>query len=56
VYFQANGLRLDCDAAFPLDVHLVEELVDFLPFCKRTGPLQQAICERALTVVDVSND
>ena len=28
---KANGLSLDRDAAFPLQIHLVEELIRFLP-------------------------
>ena len=52
----AHGLRLDGDAALPLQLHAVEELVLRLARRHRPGLLQQPIGERALAVVDVRDD
>ena len=52
----ADGLRLDGDAAFPLDVHRVEDLLDHVAVLDRVRELQHAVRERGLAVVDVRDD
>jgi len=52
----AHGLSLDRDAALALQVHLVEELIPLLARGGRFCGVEQAICQRALAVVDVRHD
>ena len=52
----ADGLGLDGDAAFPLQLHVVEELGLGLPSGDRARELQQPVRERRLAVVDVRDD
>ena len=53
---EAHRLRLDGDAALALEVEGVEQLVLHIAHRHRPGPLQQAIGERRLAVVDVGDD
>ncbi len=41
---QADGLALDRDAPFPLDVHVVEDLVPELAVVDEMGVLDETIC------------
>ena len=56
VPLEADVLRLDRDAPFPLDVHRVEVLGPHVPGVHGARQLQQAIGERRLAVVDVGDD
>ena len=52
----ANGMGLDGNAAFPLQVHGIEHLRLHFACGERTGQLEQAIGQRGLAVVNVRND
>ena len=52
----ADGLRLDRDAALALEIHRVEHLLAHLPLRERRGQLEDAVGERRLAVVDVRDD
>jgi hypothetical protein len=52
----AHGVQLDGDAALPLEVHGVQHLRFHLAFGQRAGHLQQAIRQRGLAVVDMSDN
>ncbi len=53
---QPHVLRLDRDAAFPLDVHPVEVLGAHRPLVDDAGELQHPVGQRGLAVVDVGDD
>ena len=53
---EAHRLGFDRDPPLPLEVHLVEELIDPLPLGDRLALLEQPVGQRALAVVDVSDD
>ncbi len=53
---QANGLRLDGDAALALDLHVVEHLVDHLALGEAARLLDQAIGEGRFPMVDMRDD
>jgi len=52
----ADGGGLDGDAAFALEVHVVEDLVAHLAVGDGAGALEHAVSEGALAVVDVGDD
>jgi len=52
----ADGLGLDGDAPFPLEVHRVEDLLAHLTRRHGLGQLEDAIRERRLAMVDVRDD
>ena len=52
----ANGLSLDRDPAFALELHRVENLLAHLARGDGVGQLEDAIGERRLAVVDVRDD
>ena len=52
----AHSVRLDGDAALPLQVHIVEDLGLHLAAGHRARQLQQPVAERRLAVVDVRDD
>ena len=54
--FQRGGLRLDGDAALPLDVHRIEDLRIHLAVGEPAATLDDPVRQRALAVVDVGND
>ena len=54
--FHPGRLELDRDAALPLQVHVVEELLLHVPCRHRAGGLQQAVGQGRFAVVDVGND
>ena len=51
-----DGLRLDRDAAFPLQVHAVEDLRLHFPGGQSAGQLDQAVGQRRLAMIDMRND
>ena len=53
---QPDVLRLDRDAAFPLDVHPVEVLGAHRPLVDDAGELQHPVGQCRLAVVDVGDD
>src|SRR3546814_1981242 len=53
---EANGLRLDGDAALPLDVHRVEHLLLHLARRQAAALLDQPVGEGRLAVVDMRDD
>ena len=52
----AHGLRLDRDAALPLEIHRVEQLVAHVTLADRVRELQHTVGKRRLAVVDVRDD
>ena len=52
----AHGVRLDGDAALPLQVHIVQDLGLHLAPGHRAGQLQQPVAQRRLSVVDVGDN
>ena len=54
--FEANGLRLDGDAALALDIHRIQHLLDHFALGHRAGLLDQPVCERGLAMVDMGDD
>ena len=52
----AGSLELDCDPAFPLQLHIVQELLLHVPIRNRAGVLQQTISQCRLAMVDMGND
>ena len=53
---QRHALRLDGDAALPLQIHRVEHLLGHFPLAQPAADLNEAIGERGLAVVDVGDD
>ena len=53
---QADGLRLDGDAALPLQLHAVEDLIGHLAIGQRAGVLDQPVGQGGFPVVDVGDD
>jgi hypothetical protein len=53
---EADGLALDGDPAFALDIHRIEKLVVKVPVRNDVGGLDQAIAESRLAVVDMGNN
>ena len=53
---EADGLRLDGDAALALDVHGIEHLLHHLALLQPAGELDQPVGERRFAVVDVGDD
>jgi len=52
----SNGLGLDGDSPFALNIHPVEILLTHLPGIDHSGELEHAVGKGRLTVVDVRND
>ena len=53
---QGNGAGFDGDAALPLDVHVIEDLILHDALVHALGQLQNAVRQGGLAVVDVCND
>ena len=51
-----DGVALDRDAAFPLQVHVVEHLVLHVLAGDGAGDLQQPVGQGALTMVDMGDN
>ena len=54
--FDPDGLRLDGDAAFPLDIHAVEHLGLHVAFGDGARELDQPVGQRGFAVVDMRHD
>lgn len=53
---QGNGIAFDGNAPFPLDIHVVQQLVLKVSFIADTGELDQPVGQCGLAVIDVCND
>ena len=53
---QADGVALDGDAPLPFDVHGVQDLVAELAVLHHAGPLDEAVRQGGLAVVDMGDD
>ena len=53
---QPHGVGFDGDAALPLQVHRVEDLLHHLALGQRAGDFEQTVGQRRLAVVDMGND
>ena len=49
-------MRLDRDAAFPFQVHRIEQLVLLVALVNRAGAFEQTIRQCGLAVIDVRDD
>ena len=54
--FEADGLRLDGNAALALDIHGIEHLLLHFALFQPAGELNQPVGKRRLAVVDMRND
>jgi hypothetical protein len=54
--FDADGVGLDGDAALPLDIHGVEQLLLHVALGHGAGQLDQPVGERGFPVVDMGDD
>ena len=53
---QGYGVAFDGNAAFPFDVHIVQDLILKVSFIAYAGKLNQAVGKRGFTVVNMSDD
>src|SRR5262249_9064852 len=53
---EADGLRLDRDAALALEIHGIEHLLLHLPGAKTAAELNEPVGERRFAVVDMGDD
>ena len=53
---ERHGVRLDRNAALPLDVHRVQDLVPELALLYPAAVHNQTVCEGRFTMVDVGDD
>ena len=53
---QRDGAGLDGDAALPLQLHIIQDLIFHIPFGYRFGGFQDAVGEGALAVIDMGDD
>ncbi len=56
VVFHADGVQLDGDATFPLEVHGVQQLVAHEAPFHRMGRLDETVGQGGFTVVDMGHD
>ena len=54
--WQADGLAFDRDAPFPLDVHIVKELVPEFPIAYHLADLDEPVGKGGFTVIDMGYD
>ena len=54
--FEPDGVGLDGDAAFALDVHRIEHLLDHIALRHRPRQLDEPVGERRLSMVDMRDD
>ena len=54
--FDADGVGLDGDAAFPLDIHGIEQLFLHIALGHGAGELDQPVSKRGFPVVDMGDD
>jgi hypothetical protein len=53
---QTDGSGLDGNPAFPLQIHVVEDLLRHIPAFYRAADLDQAVRKGGFAVVDVRDD
>ena len=53
---QAHGFGLDRDAALPFEIHRVQNLSRHFALGQRACQLEQAVGERRLAMIDMSDD
>ncbi len=53
---QTNRFRFDRNSTLSLEIHRVEQLLSHLANLDRSGPFQKPVGQRALAVINVSND
>lgn len=53
---EANSACFNRDAALTLQIHIIKQLILHFTIGNRIGRLEQAVCERALAVIDMGND
>ena len=56
VIIHLDGVTLDGNTAFPLEIHIIELLVHFLSFTYGLRVIKQSVREGTLTVVNVGNN
>jgi hypothetical protein len=56
VILDLDGMALYGDALFPLQVHIVQDLIHHVPFTDGVGRLQQSVRKRTFSVIDVRNN
>ena len=54
--WQSDGVALDSNAPFTLEIHSVQDLVPEFPVAYEAGILDEAIGQGGLAVIDVGND
>ena len=53
---QTHGLRLDCNSPFPLEVHIVQDLILHLTAGQKTGLFNHPVRQRGLPVINMRHD
>ena len=53
---QGDGIAFDGNAAFPLNVHIVQNLILKISFVADAGELNQTVGKRGFAVVNMGND
>ena len=53
---QADGTRLDGDAALALEVHVIKDLLLHITLCDRLGLFEDTVGQGGLSVVDMGDD
>jgi hypothetical protein len=53
---QSDSLALDRNAAFPLQIHVVQDLVLHFTACEKARPLDHAIRKRRFAVIDMGHN
>ena len=54
--FHLDGMALYCYSSFPLEIHIIEDLVLIFPFRYGLGFLKQPVSQGAFTVVNMCYD
>jgi len=54
--WQGDGVALDGNAPFALEIHGVQDLIPEVPVAYEIGVLNEAICQSGLSVIDMSDD
>jgi len=54
--WQGDGVTLDGDAPFTLEIHGVQDLIPEVPVAYEIGVLDEAICQGGFSVIDMSDD
>jgi hypothetical protein len=53
---QGNSVAFDSYAPFPLDIHIIQDLVLKVPFIANAGILNKPVGQGGFAMVDMSND